>query len=144
MFCFLFDFFYSILGCDILNIYIFLCLVNYLFLNWVYWWDIGSQNHTGFKHPTQQNICTLHCVPIAQCKVSFCPHFAHPLAPFVWLSPLCCLCLCFIFLCVYSFLLNPFTFFHPAPQASSLMTAINLFHVSMPLVLFCLSAYFVL
>ena len=58
-----------------------LCRIcSFLFLNWTYWGDIGSQSHTGFKCTTQQNIIyTLHWAPVARSKVPF-----HPL-----LSSLC-------------------------------------------------------
>ena len=119
------------------------------FLNWIYWGDIGSQNHTSFKCTTQRNItCTLHHVSIwdfTQSKVSFCPRLCPlcppPLTPYPHL-PLAVITLLFLPACyVYVFLLNPFTFFHPASQASSLLTVICLFHVSMPLFLFCSSVY---
>ena len=38
--------------------------LDYCFLNWIYWGDIDSWHHTGFKCTTWQNIiCTLHCAP---------------------------------------------------------------------------------
>ena len=59
-----------------------------LFFNWIYWGGIGSQNHTGFKCTTQQNIIgTLHCVPITPREAFVSPFssFAHlhlpPLPP---------------------------------------------------------------
>ena len=58
----------------------------FFFLNWIYWGDIGLQNHTGFKCITQWNtICTLHHVPIAPSTVSFHPHL--PSVP----TSACCL-----------------------------------------------------
>ena len=73
------------------------------YFSWVYWGDIGWQNHTGFKCTVQQNIvCTLHHAPIAPSKISFHSH----------LSPHCPLLL-------------PPTFFHQALQAPSLLTAVK-------------------
>ena len=77
---------------------------------WIYWGDIGSQNHIGFKYTTQQNIiCTLHHVSIVQSKVSshsqlspFCPPPPTHIYLSRWLSPYSCLCLCVIYVvCVY-------------------------------------------
>ena len=106
-----------------------------IFLNWVYWSDIGSQNYTGLKSTTQQNICTLHHAPVAPSKVCLHLHFplfAHlhlPLIPIsFWLSH-CCLYVCVIYMFV-SLLLNPFTYFYPAPQVPSPLTAVSLFHIS--------------
>ena len=59
--------------------------------------DIGSQDHTGSKCTTQQNItCTLHCAPISPSKISFHPHLSPLCSPpptstllSFWLSPYC-------------------------------------------------------
>ena len=40
-------------------------------------------------------------------------------------------------------LADPFTFFHPVPLPSSRLTAVSLFHESLPLCLFCSSVQFV-
>ena len=44
---------------------------------------------------------------------------------------------------VYVFLFNTFTFFYPVSQTSSLLTLVSLFRVSMPIILFCSSVYFI-
>ena len=88
-----------------------------LFFNWIYWGDIGSQNHTGVNCTTQQSIiCTLHGLLIAPSSL-FTSHppplptstYPHPLS--LWLSPPCCLSVCVM--CAF---LNLSTFFHPASQ----------------------------
>ena len=67
------------------------------------------------------------------------PHFAHlhPVhTPLPRPSPHCSLCLWVMHECS---LANPFTFFHAVFSPCSPLTAVSLFHVSMPLVLCCSS-----
>ena len=115
-----------------------ICLYSYTFLLKNYWSDIGSQNHTGFKCTTHQNV-SAHCIlwPLSHNKVSFYPRFPQLCAPpptptplSLWLSPHCCLCLCVIYT---FFLLNPFTFFHSAsstPLPSDNCQCVPCIHVS--------------
>ena len=42
-----------------------------------------------------------------------------------------------MWLYIYTLFLNPFNFFYPVPQPPSHLTAVSLFHTSMPLFLFC-------
>ena len=91
-----------------------------LFLNWIYWGGIGLQKHINFKRTNQQNIiCPLYHVPIASSKVSFMPTFSSfthlylPLLPFPYEYQHTVVCVSICYTCV-SFLLNSFTFFHPA------------------------------
>ena len=122
-------------------------IVLWYFYNWIYWGEIGSQNHTRFKYTTQQNIIyTMHPVPIAQSRVPFQLHFPPfcPPPPTPTPFPLAATTLLSVSKCyIYAFLLNPFTFFHPAPQTSSPLTPVSLFCVYISLFLFYSSFYFV-
>lgn len=79
------------------------------FFYWIYWGDIDSQNHAGFKCTTEQNaICTLQQVSITPRKVSFHPlyplsaHFYVPPPPFPLAIPHYCLCLSIIYIHTYT------------------------------------------
>ena len=77
------------------------------FFLWIYWGDIGSQNHTGFKCTARQNITrTLHRALTTPSKVSFCcpfPPFSNihlPPPPFPsgnHQSVICVYAFCFVF-----------------------------------------------
>lgn len=98
------------------------------FLNWIYlyWGEIGQQNHTGLKCTTQKNtIYTLQLALSTHSQVSF-HHYLSSLCPFPppshfsgYHQPYCCPCLCVIHMCVcvYTFLLNTFVFL-PSPPTS--------------------------
>ena len=63
--------------------------------------------------------------------------FSVPAPPSFHPSPHCCVYPLVIHICS---LANPFTFFHPAPPSP--FTAVSLFHVFMPLFLFCMQGHF--
>lgn len=86
----------------------------------MYWGDTGSQNHTGFKCTTQQNIvCMLRRAPIIPSKSLSSPLMplgplppAHPPFPLTATTQLS-VSLRYMYLWIF---LNPFTFLHPAPK----------------------------
>ena len=89
----------------------------------------------------------LYCVVIIQSRPSFC-HYLSSLYPLLTVpTPFSCgnhhtvVCLWFFFVLGGFFLLNPFTFFHSAPQTPFPLTIVSLLLVSMTVSI--LSVYFV-
>ena len=117
----------------------------------MYWVDIGSQNHMGFKGTTQQNhMCTPHGALTAPSKVSFRPHppFSHlHLAPTLLSLLLSTHCVCAsvlyieIYIYIHTYMIFGYSFhlLSSGPHFSAALTSASLFYASLPLFLFCLS-----
>ena len=99
--------------------------------------------------PYSFQVCnsTKHCLHTASC--SHCPqqNLSIPIFPILTISTtpntffsLVITTLLSVSMC---FFLKPFTFFHQPSHPPSSLTTVSWFHVSMPLLLFCSSVYFV-
>ena len=104
-------------------------------------WFTTSYRFQVYNETRQNIIHRLYCVPIAPSKVSFCPHL-FPLCPLpvsphpfsLWLLPLLSLSLYYICVWLSCLILSP-SFIQPFSPLP--LTGVSLFHVSMPLFLFC-------
>lgn len=118
-----------------------------MILYWIYWGDISSQNHTGFKCTTQQNIfcsvlCTRHpeqslsqshSLTLAQLHLPSLPF------PYRYQAVITVLSVSMWYVHIYNIyvFLNLFIFFHPVSTSTLHSDNCQSIPVSMPLLLFC-------